>query len=103
GANGDVIIDKAPFNTLHLPLIARLFPEAKIVLAARDPRDVAFACFRRHFALTAYTYEFLSLETTASFYEATMRLAELYRARLPLSVLEARNEDVVADPERQVE
>ena len=103
GLNGDLVVDKAPFNTLHLPLIARLFPEAKIVLAARDPRDVVFACFRRHFALTPYTYEFLSLETTAAFYEATMRLAELYRARLPLSVLEVRNEDVVADPEKQVE
>jgi tetratricopeptide (TPR) repeat protein len=100
---GDLIVDKAPFNTLHLPLLARLFPRAKIVFAARDPRDVVFACFRRHFALTTYTYEFLSLDRAGAFYDATMRLAGLYRTRLPLSVLEVRNEDVAAGPQAQVE
>jgi len=38
--SGKVFIDKHPLNTLKLPLIARLFPAAKILFARRDPRDV---------------------------------------------------------------
>jgi tetratricopeptide (TPR) repeat protein len=100
---GKIVIDKAPLDTLQLPLITRLFPDARIVFALRDPRDAVFGCFRRLFALNSFLYEFLTLGGAAGFYDATMRLAELYRARLPLSLLEMRNEDLRADPARQVE
>jgi sulfotransferase family protein len=96
-ASGKTLIDKVPINTLHLPLIARLFPQARIVFALRDPRDVVFSCFRRMFALNMFLYEFLSLPGTAAFYDATMALARIYRARLPLALLELRNEDLIAD------
>ena len=46
GANvaGKVFVDKYPLNTLKLPLIARLFPGAKILVACRDPRDIVLSC-----------------------------------------------------------
>jgi tetratricopeptide (TPR) repeat protein len=94
---GRTIVDQTALNTLHLPVIAKLFPEAKIVFALRDPRDVVLSCFRRLFALTPYLYEFLDLETTAAFYDAAMRAAAAYRAALNLPVFELRNEDLVAD------
>jgi Tfp pilus assembly protein PilF len=100
-AQGKTLIDKAPINTLHLPVIARLFPQARIVFALRDPRDVVFSCFRRMFALNMFLYELLSLPGAAAFYDATMALAQIYRARLPLSVLELRNEDLIADFDTQ--
>ncbi|HEY1631355.1 MAG TPA: sulfotransferase [Rhizomicrobium sp.] len=102
GADGDVVVDKGPFNTLHLPVIARLFPGARIVFALRDPRDAVFGSFRRQFAVTPYTYELLSLESAARFYDQTMRLGQIYRARLPLRILDLRNEDLVADPDGTV-
>ena len=37
-----MFIDKHPLNTFKLPLIARLFPDARILFARRDPRDVRF-------------------------------------------------------------
>jgi tetratricopeptide (TPR) repeat protein len=94
---GRTIVDQTALNTLHLPVIAKLFPEAKIVFALRDPRDVVLSCFRRLFALTPYLYEFLDLETTAAFYDTAMRAAAAYRAALALPVFELRNEDLVAD------
>jgi hypothetical protein len=103
GVTTGFVVDKVPVNTLHLPLIARLFPGAKIVFALRDPREVVFGCFRRQFAVNPFTYEFLSLERAASFYDSTMRLAALYRARLPLDLLALRNEDLVAAPQAEVE
>ncbi len=90
-----IFVDKMPINTFRLPLIARLFPAAKIVFAIRDPRDVVLSCFRRHFDPTVYSREFLQLEDCARFYAATMTLADACRNKLPLDVLELRYEDIV--------
>jgi tetratricopeptide (TPR) repeat protein len=92
-----VVVDQTPLNTLHLPVIAKLFPEARVVFALRDPRDVVLSCFRRLFVPNDYVYEFLSLEGTARFYDEAMRLAALFRERLALRVLDVRNEDLAAD------
>jgi tetratricopeptide (TPR) repeat protein len=76
---GKVFIDKYPLNTLKLPLIARLFPRAKILFACRDPRDVVLSCFRRRFKMNAAMYQMLTLQGAAEFYDAAMRLAEAVR------------------------
>jgi tetratricopeptide (TPR) repeat protein len=92
-----IMVDQTPLNTLHLALIARLFPGAAIVFALRDPRDVVLSCFRRLFVVNPYTFEFLALDRTARFYDATMRHALLAREKLPLRFHDLRNEDLVAD------
>lgn len=94
---GRAVIEQTAFNTLNLPLIARLFPRAKIVFAIRDPRDVVLSCFRRQFAATPLTLEFATLEGAARLYDRTMRYAELCRERFALTFLDARYEDVVGD------
>ena len=71
-ANGNVFVDKHPLNGLKLPLIARLFPEARILIALRDPRDVVWSCFRRRFRMSAPYYELLTLEGAAGLYDAVM-------------------------------
>jgi tetratricopeptide (TPR) repeat protein len=76
---GKVFLDKNPFNTAKLPLIARLFPKAKILFAVRDPRDVVFSAFRRRFGANGSTFEYLTLEGAARAYDLTMSLAELCR------------------------
>jgi Flp pilus assembly protein TadD len=95
--SGKVMVDKNPLNTLKLPLIAKLFPEARIILALRDPRDVILSCFRRHFEINAAMYELLTLEGTASTYAAVMNLAEVVRAKVPLVIHEHRYERLVED------
>jgi len=99
---GRVFIDKQPYHTLKLPLIVKLFPAAKIVFSVRDPRDVVLSCFRRRFLMSAPNFQFLTLEGTAQLYDAVMRLAEIYRAKLPLDLLQMRHEDLVADFDREV-
>ncbi len=96
-----IVVDKRPMNQLWLPLIAKLFPNAKILLSIRDPRDTVFSSFRRLLVIHAFTYEFLTLEGTARLFDSTMRLTELYRAKLPLDVLGIKNEALVADFEEQ--
>jgi hypothetical protein len=93
---GKTLIDKLPLHTLALPVIAKLFPDAVILFALRDPRDVVLSCFRRRFRQNAAMAEFLTLPGAASYYDAVMTLAGTYRALLSLEVLEVRHEAVVA-------
>ncbi len=97
GATGPVFLDKAPAGTLYLPLIAKLFPKAKILFAVRDPRDVVLSCLRNNFQLNAMTYEFTDLGRTAACYDACMRMAQVYRRVLPLDLREVRHETLVED------
>lgn len=94
---GRVFVDKLPLNTFKLPLICRLFPEAKIVFSIRDPRDVVLSCFRQHFAMNPAMFEFLTLEGAARLYDATFRLYDLYRDRIGIEAHGVRYEDMVED------
>ena len=84
GAPGQCFVDMDPLKSLRLPLIARLFPRARVVIMRRDPRDVVWSCFHTHFALTNAALDFCDLETAARHYDAAMRLIETARERLPL-------------------
>jgi len=93
--DGKLLVDKLPMNTLALPLIARLLPEAKVVFMVRDPRDVVLSCFRQAFTPNRTNLEFLSLEGAARFYDAVMRLAANLEGVLDLPTLRIRYEDLV--------
>ena len=99
GANprGKVFVDKLPLNSLWLPYVAKLFPEAKVLFARRDPRDVVLSCYRRRFVINGATYHFTDLEDLARFYSGVMGLAEVYRERLGLAWRVHRHEDLVED------
>ena len=96
-ASSKVIVDKMPLHSIALPLVAKLFPRAKILFAIRDPRDVVLSCFRRRFQINAAMYEFLNLSRAAHFYCQVMDLVQIYRNLLPLQILDVRHERVVAD------
>jgi len=96
---GKVFVDKMPLYSLLLPLIARLFPNARILFAERDPRDVVFSCFRRAFQINTGMYQFTSLESAARFYDLTLTAAREYLRVFPLEVRPARYESLVADIE----
>jgi tetratricopeptide (TPR) repeat protein len=98
---GKVFIDKYPLNTLKLPLIARLFPCAKVLFACRDPRDVVLGCFRRRFKMNPAMYELLSLPGAAALYDAVIGFAEQARPLLGLDWQVVRYESLVADLDEQ--
>jgi Tfp pilus assembly protein PilF len=97
--DGRIVVDKLPLNIIFLPLIRRVFPEAKVILALRDPRDVVLSCYQQRFGMNAAMVQFLDLRTAASYYDRVMRLGLLCRERLGLDVHDVRYEDVVADLE----
>ena len=97
-----VFVDKHPLNSLKLPLIERLFPDAKILFAVRDPRDVVFSCFRRRFKLNPAMYEFLTLQGAAAFYALVMGFAHDCQRRLGLEWRTVRYERLVQDFEHEM-
>jgi tetratricopeptide (TPR) repeat protein len=94
---GKLFLDKHPLNTLKLPLIARLFPQAKILFVNRDPRDVVLSCFRRRFRMNPAMYQMLTLVGAAEFYDAVMDFAGRARPLLGLDWLDVHYERVMAD------
>ena len=102
GVEGRLFVDKMPLDTINLPIIARLFPGAKILFARRDPRDTVLSSFRQVFAPNAATYAMLTLEGAADLYDSVMALAETYRAILPLDLREVRHDRLVVDFEGEM-
>ena len=94
---GKVFIDKMPLASVQMPVVAKLFPNARILFALRDPRDVVLSCFRRRFGMNPAMYQLLTLDGAAAYYDAVMRLSELYRELLPLPRHEVRYESLVED------
>jgi Tfp pilus assembly protein PilF len=99
---GKTFVDMNPFNGIKLPIIARLFPQARIVIMRRDPRDVVLSCFRINFTPSTAAFAFCDLEETARHYAALTGLIELCRDRLPLAYHELRYDRLVTDFEETV-
>ena len=94
---GKVFIDKMPLMSVNLPLVAKLFPGARILFARRDPRDVVLSCFRRRFGMTPSMYQLLTLEGAAAYYDAVMQLSNVYEGLLALPRRLVRYESLVED------
>jgi tetratricopeptide (TPR) repeat protein len=94
---GRIFVDKHPFHSFKLPLIARLFPNATILAARRDPRDVVLSCFRHRFQMSAPVWQMLTLEGTAELFDAAMRFGEASERAFGLTPLPCPLEAIVAD------
>jgi thioredoxin-like negative regulator of GroEL len=96
-----VHLDKNPTMTLLLPGMLRLFPEAKLLIALRDPRDVIVSCFMQYLPLNSNSVCFLTLERAARRYAQDMRTWLKLRERVRSQWLEVRYEDCVNQLERE--
>ncbi|MGE0529701.1 MAG: sulfotransferase [Hyphomonadaceae bacterium] len=99
--SAEIVVDKLPLNIVVLPLIKAVFPDAKVIVALRDPRDVVLSCYQHRFGMNVAMAQFLELDRTAIYYGVVMSLLERCLERLHLNVHRVRYEDVVTDLERQ--
>jgi tetratricopeptide (TPR) repeat protein len=91
------IVDKNPLNIIHLPLISRLFPDAKIIMLVRDPRDVCINCMSHLFPSSNIALSYTNLDATTALYARVMGLYLQYKSLLPLHITEIRYESMVQD------
>lgn len=99
---GRIFIDKLPLNIIWLGVIGRVFPDARIILAVRDPRDVVLSAFQQRFAMTPANFRMLDWTETAQYYDAALGAGMAGLAANPqLAVHETRYETLVADWESE--
>jgi tetratricopeptide (TPR) repeat protein len=67
-----LLVDKNPAMNLMIPMVVRVFPETKFLVALRDPRDVVVSCFLQALPLTPISSAYLSLEGTVNQYVNVM-------------------------------
>lgn len=99
---GQVLVDKLPLNTIHVGLIHRLFPSAKLVFALRHPLDVVLSCFMQAFEPNAAMANFFSLDQAAAVYARVLDIWLAYEKALPVQVHYIKYEDVVTDFETTI-
>ncbi len=92
-----VLVDKLPLNIVDLGLANLLLPNAKVVAALRDPRDVCLSCFMQNFGASDAMANFLEIKTTDKAYARVMGLWVHYKEVLTLPFMEYRYEDLVED------
>jgi hypothetical protein len=95
------LIDKMPLNTLHLPLIRTVFPDAKILFAMRHPMAVALSCLMQNFTLTNSMGNLTTLEDITRLYAAVMDFWRQQSAGARLSHHVIKYENVIADLEKE--
>jgi tetratricopeptide (TPR) repeat protein len=94
-----LLVDKNPILTLLIPLFVRIFPESKLLVALRDPRDVCLSCFMQPLALTQVSATFLSMKDTVEEYSGLMSMWRTVKPLLKNPYIEVRYEDMVEDLE----
>ena len=90
-----LLIDKLPLNLLQAPLINRIFPEAKFILAVRHPLDCILSCWMQTFKLNSAMANMVDLDRIVDFYCVAMDICQLSQRRYGLNTHRVRYEDLV--------
>jgi hypothetical protein len=80
------IVDKNPLNFIYLGLIARMFPNARIVHCQRDPRDTGTSIYFQNFANTVNSYAY-DLKDIGQFHNGYHEVMEHWQRVLPHGML----------------
>jgi tetratricopeptide (TPR) repeat protein len=94
---GRLLVDKNPALNLMIPMVVRVFPETKFLVALRDPRDVVVSCFLQALPLTPVSSAYLSLEATINQYANVMGFWLEMLPRLADQWMYVRYEEAVED------
>jgi len=100
-AGGKLLVDNNPSPTARLPLWLRVFPELRVLIALRDPRDVVLSCYFQNIPLNAVNVNFLSFDRLAKHYTDLMDIWLTVREWEGFQWLETKYEDTVADMEKE--
>ncbi len=101
-APGQTVVDKFPLHMARMPIIHRLFPDAKIVFVERHPCDVVLSCFMSNFQPNRAMVHFLDILEAARLYNTVFEAWTRAEALLPLNVHRIRYERMVENLEGEM-
>ena len=99
---GKTIVDKFPLHMARMPIIHRLFPDAKVVFVERHPCDVVLSCFMANFQLNRAMANMTTLEDAARLYDAAQQAWTRATELLPIEVKRIRYEAMIDDLETEM-
>ncbi|SPE51736.1 Sulfotransferase [Verrucomicrobia bacterium] len=95
--DGRFLVDKNPALNVMIPMVVRVFPETKFLVALRDPRDVVVSCFLQALPLTPISSAYLSLEGTVQQYASVMGFWLEMLPRMGDQWMHVRYEEMIDD------
>jgi hypothetical protein len=98
-----VLVEKNPLLTADLTLPLRLFPEAQLLVALRDPRDVVLSYLFTMVPFNWSSAPAIDVLEAGRFYADTMRHWIWWGSRLERPVCEISYERMIADPQGQTQ
>lgn len=99
-ANAARVVDKMPYNFLHVGLLHRLFPRARFLVTTRTPAAIAWSIFSNDF-VGRHPYA-NALDSLGIACANELRLSRHWLERLPAQATEVHYETLVADFEREL-
>lgn len=96
------LVDKLPLNIARLPLAARLFPQARVVLALRHPYDACLSGFMQLFTPNDAMANFFDLHSAALMYDRVFTLWDKLSASMSLPWIPLKYEELIVHPENQM-
>ena len=89
-------LDKDPLNFRYLDVAAKLFPQARVVICQRQPRDTAVSIWTQYFAHPDYAFscDFSDIRVV---HDSATALMQHWQATLPLQMLSLDYERMVDD------
>jgi Flp pilus assembly protein TadD len=97
GGQASRVVDKLPFNFMHLGFIAALFSKARIIHCRRNPVDTCLSSFFQNFT-DPHPFAF-DLRHLGQYYREYERLMAHWVKVLPLPIFELQYEELTADQE----
>ena len=92
-----LLVDKNPGLNVMVPVLVRVFPETKFLVALRDPRDVVMSCFMQALTLTPTSSAYLTLGGTVNQYANVMDFWLAMLPRMGDQGMQVRYEEMVDD------
>lgn len=96
------IVDKHPLTMTRMPIVNRIFPDAKVVLVERHPCDAVLSCFMSNFQLNRAMRSFVNIEEAARTYDAVFESWTRAISLLPIDFHAVRYERMVDDLESEM-
>jgi len=80
-----------------IPMVVRVFPEVRLLVALRDPRDVILSCFLQALPLTPISSAYLSIGGTVNQYASVMGFWLEMLPRMGDQWMHVRYEELIED------
>jgi tetratricopeptide (TPR) repeat protein len=96
-----LLLDKNPSVTLSLHIWLRLFPQLKLIITLRDPRDVIISSYFQNVNGATGNVNFLSLQRAVKYYTDSMDVWLRMRDLDGCEWIETRYEDMVTNLEAE--